>query len=163
MTLRLFIAAVLTGCLIAGAEADEEPLFPFADGRWRGEFKAASNSSDHDECWASTSFDEGTTLTLARQKGRGWNLKLSNANWQLNTSRPYSMSALVDFYPKLRLAAKGETRTLLQISDLEYISLLGLLENGHSITLTSDGFDKTYDLEGSAKVIQRMRGCFSDP
>ena len=39
---------------------------------------------------------------------------------------------------------------------------MGIIENGHTIDLTSDGFNEKYDLEGSAKVIERVRNCFAD-
>ena len=72
------------------------------------------------------------------------------------------MVALVDFYPRLHFAAEAKSQTRLEIANLEQISLLGIIENGHSIDLTSDGFNEKYDLEGSAKVIERVRNCFTD-
>ena len=72
------------------------------------------------------------------------------------------MVALVDFYPPLRISAEAKSQTLLEIADLDHISLLGLIENGHTIVLRSEGFDEKYDLEGSAKVIERIRNCFAD-
>lgn len=71
------------------------------------------------------------------------------------------MVALVDFYPRLPITAEAKTQTLLEIVDLEHSSLLGLIENGHTIDLRSDGFNEKYALEGSAKIIERIRDCFS--
>ena len=71
------------------------------------------------------------------------------------------MIALVDFYP-LHIAAEAKSQTRLEIANLDRISLLGLIENGHTIDLTSDGFNEKYDLEGSAKVIERVRNCFAN-
>ena len=72
------------------------------------------------------------------------------------------MVALVDFYPRLHIAGEAKSQTLLEIADLDHISLLALIENGHTIDLASDGFNEKYDLEGSAKVIERLRNCFAD-
>ena len=60
------------------------------------------------------------------------------------------MVAQVDFYPRLRIVAEAKNQTLLDIADLDHMSLLGLIENGHTIDLTSDGFNEKYELEGSA-------------
>lgn len=73
------------------------------------------------------------------------------------------MTALVDFYPRLSIEAEAKNETLLEIQDLEHISLLGLIENGHTIDLSSEGFNEKYVLEGSAKIIQRIRKCFAYP
>ncbi len=73
------------------------------------------------------------------------------------------MIALVDFYPQqVRTTAETKSKTSLEIANLDQISLLGLIENGHTIDFSSDGFNEKYDLEGSAKVIQRIRNCFAD-
>jgi hypothetical protein len=72
------------------------------------------------------------------------------------------MVALVDFYPRLRIVAEAKNRALLEIRDLDHISLLEFIENGHTIDLTSDGFNGKYELEGSAKVIERIRNCFAN-
>ena len=69
------------------------------------------------------------------------------------------MVALVDFYPRLRIYAEAKSQTRLEIANLEQISLLGIIENGHTMTLISDGFNEKYDLEGSAKVIEKVRNC----
>lgn len=71
------------------------------------------------------------------------------------------MVALVDFYPRLLITAEAKTQTLLEIVELENSPLLGLIENGHTIDLRSDGFNEKYALEGSAKIIERVRDCFS--
>ena len=72
------------------------------------------------------------------------------------------MVAMVDFYPPLRVDAEAKSQRLLEIAILDHNTLLGLIENGHTINLTSDGFNVQYDLEGSAKVIERVRNCFAD-
>ena len=73
------------------------------------------------------------------------------------------MIALVDFYPQqVSVTAEAKSETRLEIANLDQISLLGLIENGHTIDLTSDGFSEKYDLEGSARAIQRIRNCFAD-
>jgi hypothetical protein len=133
---------------------------PFADGRWYGDVKSGPTGSDLEECWASTTFDDGTTFTLAQRRDKAWSLQLSNPSWSLPASHRYSMVALVDFYPRLRITAVAKNQTLLEIADLEHISLLGLIENGHTLDLASDGFTLKYELEGSAKVIDRIRTCF---
>lgn len=157
---RLFVAALFTGLLHTFSEASELATIPFVDGRWHGGIKNNPDSSDFEECWASTNFDDGTMFTLARRKDGSWRLQLSNAGWRLPRSHRYAMVALVDFYPKLRISAESRNQTLLEITDLEHISLLGLIENGHTIDLASDGFNEKYDLEGSAKIIERIRNCF---
>ena len=160
MRYRLFVAVIFTGLLHTIAEAGGAPSIPFVDGRWHGDIKTGPNSSDFKECWASTTFDDGTTFTLAKRKDGSWHLQLSNPSWQLPPSRRYAMVALVDFYPKLRVEAKAKNQTLLEIADTGNISLVGLIEIGHTIDLTSDDFHEKYDLEGSAKVIERIRNCF---
>ena len=85
---------------------------------------------------------------------------MSNPGWHLPASHRYDMAALVDFYPPLRVVAVTKSQTGLEIADLDQISLLGLIENGHTINLNSDGFKEMYDLEGSAKAIERVRNCF---
>jgi hypothetical protein len=159
---RLFVAGFLTCLLHVIANASGRLTIPFVDGRWHGDIETGSNSSEFNECWASTAFDDGTTFTLTNRKDGSWHLLLSNPSWQLPHSRRYAMVAQVDFYPRLRIAAEAKNRTLLEIADLEHISLLGLIENGHTIDLKSDGFNEKYELEGSAKVIERIRNCFAD-
>ena len=162
MYYRMFVAVFCASFLHTIAEASQVPSIPFSDGRWHGDIKTGSKSSDFEECWASTTFDDGTTFALTKRKDDSWALQLSNPGWQLSHSRQYSMVALVDFYPRLHIAGEAKSQTLLEIADLDHISLLALIENGHTIDLASDGFNEKYDLEGSAKVIERLRNCFAD-
>ena len=148
---RLFVAVLFTGLPHTIANACGAPTIPFVDGRWSGDIAAGPNSSGFEECWASTTFSDGTTFTLAKRGDGSWHLRLSNSRWQLPPSRGYAMVARVDFYPQLRVAAEAKSQTRLEIANLDQISLLGLIENGHTIDLTSDGLNEKYDLEGSAK------------
>ncbi len=161
--LRTVVSSTLAICLCAAgtaiADATRAPAMPFVDGLWRGDIEGRQKGSTIEACWASTTFDDGTTFTLAERRDGTWSLQLSNPGWRLPPSRRYAMEALVDFYPRLRIAADARSETLLEIADLERISLLGLIENGHTIDLASDGFDEKYVLEGSAKIIQRIRDC----
>ncbi len=159
---RLFVAVFFTGLLHTIADASGVPTIPFADGRWHGDIETGPNSVDFEGCWASTTFEDGTAFTLTKRKDGRWHLQLSNPSWRLPHSLRYDMVALVDFYPRLRIAAEAKNQTLLEIADLDHISLLGLIENGHTIDLTSDSFNERYELEGSAKVIERIRNCFAD-
>ena len=161
---RLLVPAVFTALLLTVAHASGVPSIPFVDGIWHGDIEIGPNSSDFEECWARTTFDDGTTFRLAERKDGSWYLQLSNASWRLPHSRRYTMVARVDFYPLagLQIVAEAKNQTLLEIADLDHISLLGLIENGHTIALASDGFNEKYDLEGSAKAIERIRNCFSD-
>lgn len=134
---------------------------PFVDGFWHGDIETGPDGTDLLRCWASTTVDDGTTLTLAERRDGIWSLQLSNPSWRLPLSHRYAMTALVDFYPRLRIEAEAKNQTLLEVADLERISLLGLIENGHTIGLKSDGFNENYVLEGSAKIIQRVRDCFA--
>lgn len=158
---RLFVAVVFTGLLHTIADASGASPIPFADGRWHGDIDTGPGRSEFTECWASTTFVDGTTFTLAKRKDGSWHLRLTNPNWRLPHLRRYAMTALVDFYPRLHFTAEAKSRTLLEIADLDQITLLGLIENGHTIDLTSDGFNEKYELEGSAKVIERIRNCFA--
>jgi hypothetical protein len=162
MCFRLFAVLLFTGLLHSVADASGVPAIPFVDGRWHGDIETGPDSSDFEECWASTTFDDGTAFTLTKRKDGSWRLQLSNTSWRLPHPRRYAMVALVDFYPRLRIAAEAKKQTLLEIADLDHNSLLGLIENGHTIDLTSDGFNEKYELEGSAKVIERIRNCFAD-
>jgi hypothetical protein len=162
MSYRLFVAVFFTGLLHTVADAGGVPAFPFVDGRWHGDIETGPNGSDFEECLASTTFDDGTGFTLTKRKDGNWHLQLSNPTWRLPHSRQYAMIALVDFYPRLRITGEARNQTRLEIADLEHISLLGLIENGHTIDLTSDGFNEKYELEGSAKVIERIRNCFAE-
>jgi hypothetical protein len=159
---RLFVAVLFIGLLHTIANASRESLIPFVDGRWNGGIETGPDGKGHGECWARTTFDDGTAFTLAKRSDGIWYLRLSNPGWRLPASRRYAMVALVDFYPQLRIAAEAKSQTGLEIANLEQISLLGLIENGHTIDLTSDGFNVKYDLEGSAKVIERVRNCFAE-
>ena len=134
---------------------------PFVDGRWQGDVVTSPDSSDVEECWASTTFDDGTIFRLAERSEGSWYLQLTNPSWQLPPTRQH-MVARVYFYPRLAIAAEAKTQTLLEIAELDQLSMLGLIENGHTIDFASDGFNGTYDLEGSAKVIERIRSCFTD-
>lgn len=159
---RMFVAALFIGLLYTITNAGGEPAIPFVDGRWNGGIEIGPDSKGLGECWARTTFSDGTAFALVKRGDGSWHLRLSNPAWRLPPSRRYAMVALVDFYPKLRIAAEAKSQTVLEIADLDQISLLGLIENGHTIDLTSDGFNAKYDLEGSAKVIERVRNCFAD-
>jgi hypothetical protein len=162
MCQRLFVAVLIMGLLLTNANASGQPTFPFVDGRWNGGVEISPDSKGLEECWGRTTFSDGTTFTLAKRGDGIWHLRLSNPGWRLQPSSQSTMVALVDFYPPLRIAAEAKSQTGLEIANLDQISLLGLIENGHTINLTSDGFNVKYDLEGSAKVIERVRNCFAD-
>lgn len=159
---RLFASVLFIGLLHTIASANGVSTIRFVDGRWSGGIETGSKSSGFEECWASTTFSDGTTFTLAKRVDGIWRLLLSNPGWRLPPSRRYDMVARVDFYPQLRIAAEAKSQTNLEIANLEQISLLGIIENGHTIELTSDGLNEKYDLEGSAKIIARVRNCFAD-
>jgi hypothetical protein len=90
-------------------------------------------------------------------------LRWSNPGWRLQPSRRYDTIALVDFYPQqVRTIAEAKSGTGIEIADIDQSSLLGLIENGHTIILASDGLNVEYDLQGSAKAIQRIRNCFAN-
>lgn len=156
---RLFVSVVFVGLLHSIANAGGLPEAAFVDGRWSGGIETGPNSLYDKECWASATFDDGTIFTLAKRGDGTWHLRLSNPDWQLPPSRRYDMTALVDFYPRLRIAAEATSRTSLDIANLEQVALLGIIENGHTIDLTSDGFNEKYELEGSAKIIAKIRTC----
>lgn len=156
---RFFVMVLFFGLLRTVAHASDAPTFPFVDGLWKGAIEIGSDSEGQKECWASMTDSDGTALTLAKRNDGIWYLRLSNPNWQLPPLRQYAMEALVDFYPKLDIVAESKSKTALEIANLEKISLLGLIENGHTITLSSDGFNAKYTLEGSAKIIERVRNC----
>lgn len=159
---RFYITAFFILLLQTMANASGEPTFPFLDGRWSGDIETYTNSSAFKACRASTNYSDGTTLSLAKRDNGHWHLRLSNPGWQLPPSHQYDMIALVDYYPQqVRTTAEAKSNTHLEIANLDQISLLGLIENGHTIELSSDGFNEKYDLEGSAKVIQRIRNCFA--
>lgn len=68
----------------------------------------------------------------------------------------------VDFYPQLRVAAEAKNHTRPEFASFDQTSLLGQIENGHTVRFTSDGFNEKHDLEGSAKAIERVRNCLPD-
>lgn len=157
-----FVVVVLfAGFLHTGANASEVPVMPFVDGRWHGNITTVPNRPDF-ECRASTTFNDGTAFTLAERRDGYWRLELSNPGWQLPHLARYDLVAQVDFYPRLRLAAVAKNPTLLEIADLDRISLLGLIENGHTLDLMSEDFNGKYELEGSAKIIERIGNCVAD-
>ncbi len=160
---RSYVTVFFIVLLHTFANASAEPKILFVDGIWHGEVETDPNGSGFKECWASTTFGDGTTFTLAKRDDASWHLRLSNPGWQLPPSRRYDMIALVDFYPQqVSVTAEAKSETRLDIANLDQNSLLGLIENGHTIDLTSDGLNEKYDLEGSAKAIQRIRNCFAD-
>lgn len=158
----LIVAVLYLGLLHTTALGDGKPSIPFVDGRWNGGTGIDPDSEGLEECWARTTYGDGTALTLAKRGDKSWHLSLSNPGWQLPPSRRYSIIAQVDFYPRVRIAAEARSQTRLEFASLEQTSLVGLIENGHTIDLMSDGFNGKYDLEGSAKVIERVRACFPD-
>ncbi len=159
---RLFAAVLFIGILHTLANASGESTILFVDGRWTGGSEIDPNSRRLEECWVRTIFSDRTAFTLAKRSDGIWHLRLSNPDWQLPLSHLYDMVALVDFYPQLHIAAEAKSPTSIEIANLDQISLLGLIENGHSIDLTSDGFNVKYDLEGSAKAIEKVRHCSAD-
>lgn len=164
---RIYFTVFIIVLLQTIANASGEPSIPFVDGRWSGDIETDTVSLGFKECWASTTasttFSDGTTFTLAKREDGSWHLRLSNPDWRLQPSRQYDMIALVDFYPQqVSTAAEAKSETVLEIANLDQISLLGLIENGHTIDLASDGFNEKYDLEGSARVIQRIRNCYAE-
>jgi hypothetical protein len=162
MCQRLFVAVLFIGTLHAIANASGETTILFVDGRWTGGSEIGSDSKSIEECWVRTTFSDSTAFTLAKRSDGIWHLRLSNPDWRLPPSHQYDMVALVDFYPQLHIAGQATSPTSLEIANLDQISLLGIIENGHSIDLTSDGFNAKYDLEGSAKAIEKARHCFAD-
>lgn len=158
----LFGVVFFIGLLLNFANASAELTMPFVDGRWNGGIGTGPDSIGLEECWARTTFSDGTAFTLAKRGDGSWHLRLSNPGWRQPPSRRYTMVAQVDFYPQLHVSAEAKSQTRLEIANLDRISLLGLIENGHTIDLTSDGFNAKYDLEGSAKAIERVRNCFAN-
>lgn len=156
------MAAPLLGILLCVANASDGQGFPFVDGIWSGGVESGSASGASEVCWARTSFKDSTNLTLSVRSDKNWELRLSNLGWALPPSHRYDLVALVDFYPQLHVVAQSTGPKILEFANIERNSLLGLIENGHTITLSSDEFNAKYDLEGSAKVIARLRGCFQN-
>ncbi len=97
---RFYATVFFTVLLHTFANASAEPTVPFVDGIWRGEVETGPNGSGFKECWASTTFGDGTTFSLAKRDDASWHLRLSNPGWQLPPSHRYDMIALVDFYPQ---------------------------------------------------------------
>jgi hypothetical protein len=161
MCSRLFIAILSIGLLNCSAIAKAVPAFPFVDGRWSGLIETMPNSSVFEACAASTTFTDGTTLTLAKQRDNSWLVRFSNPGWRLPSSH-YPMVVVVDFYSPLAVSAVAKNQRLLEIAIPGHNALLKLIENGHLIKLTSDSFEEAYNLEGSAKVIERVRNCVAD-
>lgn len=159
---RFFVEALLIGLLLTVADASDGPTFPFVDGLWKGAIGVGADSDGQNECWASTTDNDSTSFTLAKRGGGIWYLRLTNPSWRLPPFHQYAVVTLVDFYPKLDIVAESKSKTVLEISHLEKILLLRLLENGHTITLSSDGFNAKYVLEGTAKIIERLRNCAID-
>jgi hypothetical protein len=157
----LFVEVFVIGLLLNFANASGQSTFPFFDGRWHGGIGTGPDSKGLEECWARTTFNDGTVLTLAKRDDGSWRLRLSNPSWQLLSSHRYATVAQVDFYPRLYFTAEAQSANLLEIANLEQIHLLGPIENGHTIDLTSKGFHVKYDLEGSAKAIEKVRNCLS--
>jgi hypothetical protein len=156
------IAAIGLALPINLAFGAEHSPHAFVDGLWSGGFELHADSPASNECWAGTTSADGTTLTLATRRSGDWYLRLLNAQWELPVSGEYDLDTLVDFYPRIWVEAKAQSQTLLEIPIRGQNPLLGLIENGHLITLTSDTFNGSYSLEGSAKIIERIRMCASD-
>jgi hypothetical protein len=157
----LFVAIFFVAFLHSIASGKVEPTISFVDGRWSGEVETGPNGRKVEECWAHSTSGDGTALALAKQSDGSWYLRLSNPGWRLPTSSRYPMIALVDFYPHVRVAAEVKSQTRLEIANIEQQSLLSYIENGHTIDLMSGDFSAKYDLEGSAKVIEKIRNCFA--
>ncbi len=120
---QLFALVVFIG-FHTFAHASGAPATLFTDGRWSGGTGTAPDSAGVQECWADTTFSDGTTLTLAKQSDGNWHLRLSNPDWQLPAAHRFDMVALVDFYPRVRFDAETKNQTSLEIASLEQKSLL---------------------------------------
>ena len=161
MLQRNLVALLALGFLNCAAGSAEESPFPFVDGIWRGGIEADSNTRSPRLCWASTTLKDATTFTLEVRRDKSWNLRLSNAAWRIPAAQRFDILAQVDFYPRLRIAGSSESPTMLEFRDIGR-SLLLLIENGHTIDLRSPEFNAKYDLEGSAKIIARLRDCLTE-
>ena len=159
---RFFITMLVIGLLHPVANAGAAPAVPFVDGLWSGGIETLPNSSMFEKCSASTTFIDGTTFAIAERRNQNWYLRMSNNGWRLPPSRHYPVVAQVDFYPPLRIDAEAKSHRLLEIAIPDHHALLGLIENGHAIKLTAGRFKQMYDLEGTAKVIERLRNCVAD-
>jgi hypothetical protein len=161
MNQRVLFTAFFTVFLNLQGNAGAEHVSSFLDGRWSGGVETNSDGKSVLECWARTTFGDGTAFTLVTRSDESWHLRLSNPGWQLAPSRQFELVALVDFYPLTHVTAEVTSQTGLELANLHVLPLLGFIENGHTIDLASDGFKAKYDLEGSAKIIQKMRSCFA--
>jgi len=162
MGLRLCFAILVLGLLHFPASAGGSVAMLFQDGRWSGGVVKHPDSAAFEECWASTTFVDGTVLTLAKRRDENWSLRLSNPAWRLAASGDSAMIAQVDFYRPLQVTTRANGLNLLEIPIRGDQTLLDLIENGHLIKFNSDSFNKSYDLEGSAKIIERIRICVSE-
>lgn len=161
MNQRVLFTAFLAAFLNLQGKGGAEQVSSFLDGRWSGSVETKPDGKSVLECWARTKFGDGTAFTLAKRGDESWHLQLSNPGWQLGPSRRFDLVALVDFYPLTHVTAEVTSQTGLELANLHQLPLLGFIENGHTIDLVSDGFKAKYDLEGSAKIIQKMRSCFA--
>lgn len=158
---RLLVAALAVGLTHDVTSAGELSKASFEDGLWRGGLERATDDNS-DECWARTTFDNGTDFTLAKKRDGNWTLRISSPSWVLPFTRHFTMAAQVDFYPVLEITAEAKSKTMLEIAGSGQNALFSLIENGHTIDLTAEGFNAKYSLEGSAKIIERIRTCYSD-
>lgn len=155
-----FFVATLLG---AAGQATAETTVLAIDGLWSKGIEKSHNGT-LEECWARRTLPDGTVMTLAKRGAEAWFLRLSNKDWELLQARKYAASALVDFYPPVRVTVVNNSRTGLEIPDVDQESeLIGRIYFGHSIKLTLDGTTKAFDLEGSAKAIEWVRGCAEQP
>ena len=153
-------ATFLAGALfvVAGQAAAQTTVLE-VDGLWSKGIEKRQNGK-LEECWASRTLPDGTVLTLAQRSAEAWYLRLSNEDWQLLQARKYAASALIDFYPPIRVTVTNSSRTAFEIPGLDQDGeLIGQIYFGHSIKLTFDGTTTAFDLEGSAKAIEWVRGC----
>ena len=162
MLQRNLVALLALGFLNCAASSAEKSPFPFVDGIWRGGIETDANTTSPRLCWASTTLKDATTFTLEVRSDKSWQLRLSNAGWRMPAAHRFDVVAQVDFYPRLRIVGSSESPTMLEFRDIERLSLLRLIENGHTIDLRSTEFNAKYDLEGSAKIIARLRDCFME-
>ena len=159
---RWFLRVMFFTSILPTVPASGEAMVPFADGRWHGEATDSPVPSKLAGCWAATVLDDGTSLVLVKETDGSWSLQLSNRNWRLPLSRRYALAVVVDFYPRLLVVGEIRYPTRLEVRAIDRVPLLDFIENGHMIKLQHNGFEKRYDLEGSAKAIERIRGCKSD-
>ena len=72
---RLFVAVLFIGLLHTIAVASGKPTIPFVDGRWNGDIETSPDSKGLEECWARTTFSDGTAFTLAKRGDGSWHLR----------------------------------------------------------------------------------------